>query len=122
MKPQSPFYTIPPLGNPKLACRLTYHRVFTAEFIDFLGSLIEPDTWQTAAVGPTKLERQNIRNTLQQPLPQQHCAAVLEHLIPHLQAANENLWRFDLYGFDVQRDPPNFLSYRPGGHYDCMLT
>ena len=112
-------YTLPPLGNPKVGWRFAYQNVFSHAFIEKLRETINADSWQEAKVGSTDTLDPTVRHSKQQPMPLQK--VFLREIASHIHVANEAIWRFALTGFDLENDPPNFISYSAGSHYDWHL-
>ena len=112
-------YAFAPLGNPKVGWRFAHQKVFSRAFIDKLREQIDETSWQSAKVGSANKLNPSIRLSLQQPMPLQQ--DYLGEIARHIHLANEAIWRFALTGFDLENDPPNFVSYPVGAHYDWHL-
>ena len=112
-------YTFAPLGNPKVGWRFAHQIVFSRPFVDSLRAQIDETRWQAAKVGLEDNLNPSIRRSLQQPMPLHK--DYVEEIARHIQLANEAIWRFALTGFDLENDPPNFVSYAVGEHYDWHL-
>ncbi|MEC7983571.1 MAG: 2OG-Fe(II) oxygenase [Myxococcota bacterium] len=109
------YFSVPALGNDKSTWRLAYQSVLSRPFVEYLHGLIQEDRWSDAVVGDTPQHDVEMRNCQQQPLP--FSTEVFDELTMHIQRANQEIWRFDLQGIDLRRDPPQFVQYKPGGEY-----